>query len=152
MAENGVRVEGLDKLLKKLERMGPPIYKPAIAEGAAHVKSKLAEYPPRRYGPQPPWTMKQRIFLITSIREGTLQVPYKRTGNLGKRWTVAFRDGGLTAAVGNNAPGAKWVQSAEDQSLYHKETGWKTDKQVAEEEAQAVKEILQRHIRGEINR
>lgn len=151
MAENNVRVEGLDKLLRKLERMGPGMYKPAIAEGGAHIKSKLAEYPARRYGPQPPWTLKQRIFLIASIADGSLQVPYKRSGNLGKRWTVAFRDGGLTAVVGNNAPGAKWVQSAEDQSLYHKETGWKTDKQVAEQEAGAVKEILARYVRKEIN-
>lgn len=145
-----MRVEGIDKLLRKLKRLGPPTYRPAIAEGAAHLKSAIATYPPRRHGPQPPKTMRQRLFLIYAIENGLIDVPYRRKGSLGRRWTVEFRDEGLTGVVGNNTPNAKYVQGHEDQSLYHEETGWKTDRQVVEDEAREVREIMARHIRNAI--
>lgn len=152
-----VRVEGLDKALRKLRRLGPDAYRPAMAEGGAHLKNVMAQYPPRRYGPQPAKTSKQRAFLFWAIANGIIQVPYVRGSSpgsqtLGKRWTVAERDNGLTAVVGNNAGYARLVHSATEQTEYHRLTGWKTDQQVVEEEAPRVKEILTRHIQQAIRR
>ena len=147
-----VRVEGLDSLLKKLGRLGLAVYKPAIAEGAAHIKNAIATYPPRQLGrKQPPKTMRQRIFLINAINDGTIDFPYRRgrspgSETLGRRWTVEFRDDGKTAIVGNNASYAKFVHDPNEQSAFHKGGGWKTSRQVAEDEAQAVNEIMIRHI------
>jgi hypothetical protein len=151
-----VEVEGLNALLRKLKRLGAPTYRPAIAEAGALLKGVMATYPPRRHGPQPPKTMRQRVFLINAIRDGTIDFPYRRgqspgSEGLGRRWTVQLRDDGLTAAVGNNASYAKFVQSAEEQSAYHETTGWTTDKQAAEEQAGAVRDIFQHHIRRTIN-
>lgn len=149
-----VRIEGLDRVLKKLGRLGPKVYKPAIAEGAAHIKSVIAEYPPRQLGrKQPPKTMKQRIFLINAIKEGRIEVPYRRGRSpgseaMGRRWTIQFRDDGKTAVVGNNASYVERVHDSDKQSAFHKDGGWKTDRQVADGEAQEVKEIMIRHIRA----
>ncbi len=145
--QTNIRVEGLDKLLKKLGKMGPQVYKPALAEAGAHIKSVMASYPAQMTGrKQPPKTLRQRLFLIYAIREGLISVPYRRTGGLGRRWTVEFRDNGLTAVVGNNAPQVRLMHAAGEQSRFHAAGGWKTDKQVVHDEARAVQEILARHV------
>lgn len=152
-----LKIEGIEPLIRKLKRFGPTVYRPALMEGGTHIKSVFADYPPRRFGKQPPKTMRQRIFLVNAIKEGLIDYPYRRgvspsSEALGRRWTVEDRDKGLTVAIGNNASYVRWVHDAELQSEYHKLTGWKTDKQVAEEEAREVKEILARHIRAAIDR
>lgn len=147
-----IRIEGIDRLLKKLGRMGSAVYKPAIAEAATHIKSVLEVYPPRRYGKQPFKTARQRAYVMWALNEGLIEIPYRRglspgSQALGRRWTIEFRDNGKTAIVGNNVRYGPLVQGADTQSRYHQLTGWKTDRQVATEEAPAVKEILARHIR-----
>src|SRR3972149_6930829 len=115
--QTNVRIEGLDKLLRKLDKLGSGIYRPALAEAGAHIKAGLAPSPPQMTGrPQPPKTERQRRFLMASIRDGSIVIPYRRTGGLGRRWTVEFRDGGKTAVVGNNAPGGIFVQGPDSQS------------------------------------
>lgn len=157
MTEPVVRVEGLDQLLRKLARLGPSVYRPAVAEAATHVKDVIAVYPPQRRGKQPPKTMKQFIFLTHAIPNGLIDYPYRRgisrtSEALGRRWTIEYRNNGLTAIVGNNASYVRWVHDGEDQSFYHKTTGWKTDKQVVREEAREVKEILARHVQNALRR
>jgi hypothetical protein len=150
--DTNIRIEGLDKLLKKLGKLGPPVYAPAIAESATHIKSVIATYPPRVLGrKQPPKTLRQRIFLINAIEEGLIEVPYRRglspgSEAMGRRWTIVFRDRGKTAIVGNNASYVSLVQGHGTQSPFHEEGGWKTDRQVADQESREVKEILARHI------
>lgn len=147
-----VTIEGLDKLLKKLGRLGPRVYRPAIAEAGAHIKSAIATYPTRQLGrKQPPKTMRQFIFLVNAFREGLIDFPYRRGQSpgseaLGRKWTVEFRDEGKTAIVGNNASYARFMHDPDEQSHFHAEGGWKTTRQIAEEEADAVREILGRHI------
>lgn len=150
--EIDIRVEGLDRVLKKLGRLGPAVYRPAIAEGAAHIKSVIAVYPPRQLGrKQPPKTLRQRLFLIWAFATGVLDFPYRRGRSpgseaLGRRWTIQFRDNGKTAVVGNNASYARYMHDPADQSYFHKEGGWKTSRQVADEEAREVYEIMIKHI------
>ena len=142
-----VRVEGLDELFSKLNSLGSAVYRPAIAEAATHVKSVIATYPQQKVGrKQPPVSQKQRIFLIIAIREGQIEVPYRRTGGLGQNWNITFRDNGKTAIVGNSTPGGVYVQGHGKQSVFHKGGGWKTNRQVADQESRKVKEILSRHI------
>lgn len=147
-----VTIEGLDKVLKKLGRFGPQVYRPAIAEAGSHIKSVLAQYPPRQLGrKQPPKTMRQFLFLVHAIAEGIIDFPYRRGQSptseaLGRKWTVELRDEGRTAIVGNNASYAKFVHDPNDQSHFHAEGGWKTTRQVAEQEANDVQRILAAHI------
>lgn len=152
MADESVKIEGLDKLLKKLGKLGPPVYRPAIAEAATHIKNVIARYPPRILGrKQPPKTMRQLLFLIYAIREGIIDFPYRRGQSpgseaMGRRWTIVFRDEGKTAVVGNNASYVRLLHDHDDQTEFHKGGGWKTDRQVAEQEAREVRIILARHI------
>jgi len=152
---NAVRVEGLDKLLKKLGKMGPGVYKPAIAEGATHIKSVIATYPPARHESQPFKTLRQIRYFFYALKNGLIEVPYRRglspsSEALGRKWTVEFRDDGKTAVVGNNTSYGPLVQKDGVQSNYHRITGWKTDKQVAESEAKPLRDIMARHIRKEL--
>ena len=151
MPNPAVRVEGLDKLLRKLGKMGPSVFRPAIAEAATHIKSKIAQYPRVRHGKQPFKTDKSRRYFFFALRNSLIEVPYRRglspgSEALGRRWTVEFRDDGKTAVIGNNASYARLVQSDDEQTNYHRLTGWPTDKSVAETEAHEVREIIARHI------
>lgn len=148
--EEYIRVEGLDRLLKKIGKLGPGVYKPAIAEGATHLRDVIREYPPRRFGEQPFKTLRQRRYFFYALEAGLIQVPYVRglspgSERLGARWTIVFKDQGKTAVVGNNARYAAIVHSQDEQSHYHTLTGWKTDRRVAQDEAGEVRKIVARH-------
>jgi hypothetical protein len=52
----------------------------------------------------------------------------------------------LTATIGNNAPGAVFVQSDAQQQPFHKESGWKTDKQAVEQNQKQINAIINRRI------
>jgi hypothetical protein len=145
MIDVSVTVNGLEPLLRKLNSL-EAVYRPAVAESATHIKRVIATYPQQKVGrKQPPVSRKQRIFLIMSIREGRISVPHRRTGGLGRMWDILFRDSGKTAIVENKTPGAEFVQGSA-QSAFHRQGGWKTDRQVANQEASTVKAIFSRHI------
>jgi len=142
-----ITIKGLDKLTKKIKNIEG--LKPVIAAlraGATHIKGKIAKYPPatsanspsqrrwyeRGYGPR--W---RRI-------DGSLG-GRKTSETLGRKWTIGERDGGLTWIVGNNVTYGPFVQG-DKQAAFHRERGWKTTDQVAEEEADTVNKFVQEHI------
>lgn len=77
-------------------------------------------------------TQRQRRFVLASIREGSIQVPRRRTGNLGRGWTIVTRSASGAASyvieVFNRIPYAPIVQG---RRIYHpaakdmRERGWK---------------------------
>lgn len=131
-----------------------------LAGGAVHIKRVIATYPAARHGEQPFVSDKQRIGFFKRLRSGEIEVPYVRgfssvSENMGQRWTVEERDGGLTQVVGNNATYAKLVHKAdgpvgERQTYYHRITGWKTDQQVHDEEGDRVREIVNAEIKADV--
>jgi len=140
-------IKGLDQLTKKIKNIEG--LKPVIAAlraGALHVKGKIAPYPPpsianspsqkrwyeRGYGPR--W---HRV-------DGSLG-GRKTSETLRKKWAIGERDGGLTQIVGNNVSYGPFVQG-DRQAAFHRERGWKTTDQVAEEEAETVNKFVQEHI------
>lgn len=147
-----VRIEGLDALIRKLNSIGPQAYRPAIAEAATHVKGVIATYPPQRTGRRQPFkTAQSRRFFFAALRDGRIEVPYRRGTSpgseaMGRRWTIQFRNQGKTAIVGNNASYVSLVHGHTEQSRFHKEGGWKTDRQIADQESREVKRIFSRHI------
>lgn len=148
---NRVQVLGLDELLRKLGGFGLNAVRPAIAEIATHIKSVIATYPPQRPGRKQPFkTDKQRRFFFAALREGRIEVPYRRGQSpgseaMGRRWTIQFRDNGLTAIVGNNASYVHVVHDSEEQSHFHQQGGWKTDRQIATQESRNAQRILSKH-------
>lgn len=149
-----ITMEGLEKILSRLDML--PTFRSGVTSGALYVKERIAIYPPRRHGKQPPKTAKQRAFLIWAIRTGRIEVPYRRgqssgSQTLGRRWTVRFDDQGKQGIIGNNVSYGPYVQG-DQQSLFHKTTGWKTTRQVARDEGPAVRKYVQDAIRNHLTR
>lgn len=128
-----------------------PLIKTAIQAGGLYVKGKIAEYPPRSSRPQPFKTDKSRRFFFAALKDGRIDVPYRRgqspgSEKLGQSWTVRMVDNGMTAEVGTNVSYAKLVQKEGEQSHYHKVTGWKTDEQIVKQERSNVVKAVEREI------
>ena len=144
---SNIQIEGLDAAIRKCEKIGKlDVIKAGLKAGGLHVKGKLAQYPPRKYLPQPFKTDKSRRFFFAALKDGRIQVPYRRgqspgSEDLGQKWTVKERKGGLQVVVGNNVSYGPLVQGPE-QSGYMKAIGWKTTDQIAKEETAAVNKIL----------
>jgi len=135
-----VEIRGLDKLIRKLSDVKSlRAAKVALKAGALHIKGKIATYPPaseantpyqrrwyeRGYGPK--WMRK----------DGTWRGS-KTSETLGRRWTIAERNAGLTQVVGNNVSYVPYVQDPDKQTSFHAARGWKTTGQVVDEEADTV--------------
>ena len=133
-------VRGLDDVFEKLDGLDKPeVFRRPMTQAVAHLQSKLAQYPPQVSRPQPFKTDKQRRYFFWALREGRIQVPYRRTGTLGRRWTTEVSPDGREGRVGNNTPYAKYVQGTrEDQSFYHATGGWRRVDHVARIEERRV--------------
>jgi hypothetical protein len=69
------------------------------------------------------FTRKQQRYFFWALKEGIIDVPYKRTGTLGRSWSVKY-GGNSWATITNSAPYAPFVQGF-DQSRHEKLVGWK---------------------------
>ena len=147
MATKPVKIEGMDALLRKLDNVTSlRSAKKALKAGAIHIKGVIAEYPPadaanspsnvdgrwyeRGYGPR--WIRKRRR------KKGGQLGGYKTSETLGKKWTVAERNRGMTQVIGNNVSYGEWVQSEEKQSKVMAGRGWITDEQAIKQEGDTV--------------
>jgi hypothetical protein len=57
------------------------------------------------------WTPKQRAYFFWALRKGLIQVPYQRTGTLGRSFTTQVERGqdAVTGELGTNVAYAPWV-------------------------------------------
>ena len=94
----------------------------------------------RLWRPQPFKTDKQRRFFFAALREGRIEVPYRRTMTLGRRWTTEISGSGLdlVGRVGNNTSYGPFVMARADQAAYHAGV-WPLAEDVAE---QATGDVL----------
>jgi len=153
-----IRFEGLESLMGKIENLSQVrMIAAGIKAAALHIKGKIATYPPVKrltrasvYGSSFQ-TDKQRRYFFYALAKGKIEVPYRRgespgSRTLGRRWTIATSNNGLTAIVGNNAPYGPLVQAKDRQTLYHKAVGWQTDEDVVEKERGAVVQFIQYEV------
>lgn len=135
-----VEVQGLDDVLRKLDGLdAPEVFRRPMTQATAHLQRKLAQYPPQVSRRQPFKTEKQRRYFFWALREGIIQVPYRRTGTLGRKWTTEVSPDGRQGRVGNNTPYAPLVQGTrEQQASYHAQGGWRRVDHVARTEQQRV--------------
>lgn len=130
-----ITVPGLDEAIRKLNydegQLGAEIAN-AVADDV--VIPRLREYPPASGKRQPFRSAKARRFFFAALRRGQITVPYRRTGELGRRIAKdPFRGGIVVAAVAGHAE----IVRGESQAAYHK-GNWPTMEQVAKEsEAEA---------------
>lgn len=87
-----------------------------------NLQFALKIYPPQIKGVHMMFVSeKQRRYFFAALADGTIQVPYRRTRTLGRRWTtkVEFINGGVVGTVGNVTPYAPLVQGRETQAGIH---------------------------------
>lgn len=147
-----IHIEGIEPLLSKLTTLAQlKQLAKAVKAAAIHVRGKAARYPAESHRPQPFKTDKQRRGFFAKLRSGEIEVPYRRgispgSETLGRKWTIAGSNAGLTQTIGNNASYAKLVQSDEDQTGYHRATGWQTVTQIVDNERETVIQYIQEEI------
>ena len=149
-------IKGMSKLLRKLktieELRGA---KRGLKAGALHVKGKIDEYPPSTTANSPGnptgrWYERgwgSRYKRLDGVVTGK-----KTSETLGRKWTTAEQNAGLTQVIGNNASYAPYVHDAEEQAKIHGDRGWKTDEQVLREEGDKVLQFIQREVEKELER
>ena len=147
-------IKGMSKLLRKLktieELRGA---KRGLKAGALHVKGKIDEYPPSTTANSPGnptgrWYERgwgSRYKRLDGVVTGK-----KTSETLGRKWTTAEQNAGLTQVIGNNASYAPYVHDAEEQAKIHGDRGWKTDEQVLREEGDKVLQFIQREVEREL--
>lgn len=162
MSEPSIRLEGLPELVAKLRRLSDlRRVIAAVKSAAGHVKRQFQEYPPRAsltrmsvYG-QTFQSERQRRYFFAALRDGRIEVPYRRGGSPGSRnikqsWTVTTSNGGMTAEIGTNAPYAGWLHRHGQQSRYHAAVGWRTDQEIMDAERETVVGYITDAVREEL--
>lgn len=150
----GVQIRGLDRLIKRLLRAGK--WKGArrgLMDAGHHVKGKISRYPPSTEANRPKsrgsW-YERGYGTRYQMRSG--QIRGRRTSEtLGRKWTVASRNGGLTVVVGNNVSYGPFVQSFKKQARFHKSRGWPTDKQTLIDERRQIQKLILEGVKSDLS-
>lgn len=116
MSEN-IEIKGLEKVLAKfgkLEKLRPQLVK--TTEKAAYYVRGNWKYPPKSEKHIEFVSDKQRGWFFANLKEGKLQLPYRRTGTLGRTLHSEVREMGsnIVGLIGNNTVYAPWVISSEE--------------------------------------
>lgn len=124
-----LRIDGADRVARML---AVPL-QPAIESGAmgiaAALQDVLSAYPAQRSRPQPFVSDRQRRGFFAALREGRIQVPYRRGGRgsetLGRKWSI--QSVAFGARLRNPARYARLVHGSPGQTRYHRQGGWKSE-------------------------
>jgi len=151
MSTVSIKVTGIDKIYKKLGAVQGAKFQRALLQAAGkHLKSKVSRYPKRKsvtrkqaFG-KPFQSKKQRGWFFASLADGTLELPYKRSGNFGRKWYVRPM-AGFKTKVGHPYDYADYIQGA-GQSRMMEIIGWKKLEDVAEDERAGMERAAQKII------
>lgn len=159
-----VKIEGLDKLQKKIDRLSKPAdtLKEPMAKALNLMWDYMAKAPRKSPGAFSRLaTDKQRRAYWAKVRQaekGGLPIHgkygYIRTGTIPRSWVMRIQKKSNTSIegeLGNNAPGAVFVQGP-DQQPFHKESGWRTTDEIDEKLGPKIVDIFERAIERELRR
>ena len=140
--EIGGLAEALDMFLQGNVKVGMALRR-ATAAAVKVLRARAAKYPGKSTGKMTFVSDKQRRFFFAALRQGTIQVPYRRTGTLGRKWTskVTFTDDEVMGFAGNNAPYARFVQGFDTQARIHA-GNWQTEQDVANDSRDEIMGIF----------
>lgn len=124
----------LEALLNRIGNNEELVQKIGNAIADDLVLPALAKYPPQS-GKKMQWaSAKQRAYVIWAIKQGIIQVPYRRSGAYGRSFTKQPFTGGLALVSGLGY--APYVRGQE-QAAYHKGNWTDLDTLALELEPQA---------------
>ncbi len=147
-----IKIEGLTPLLRKLDAAAADkTIRSAMFGSLALLRLELKKYPP------PPgagdWqgfvSDKQRRWFFANLREGNIQIPYRRqmARGLGGAWAQRIEGyaGNMVGIVGNNKSYARWVQDEARQARIH-QGRWQTVQQVARDSLGKIARLFQQAV------
>lgn len=147
---DAIHVTGKEEILKEIEALGRlDEAKAGLAAAALYLKGKLQMYPEAKrltrasvYG-TPFKTTKQRKAFFAMLRDGTIEVPYRRgmspkSERFKAAWTQTARDNGLTQVLGNDTSYGPELMDRERQSFFMRQIGWRTTDAIMDEERETV--------------
>lgn len=150
--EMNIEIRGIDAAIKKLgdiiqvERQ----LQPTMHRAVQIIHDEIAEYVPKAAGAFSRLaTPAQKRAYWAKVSAGEIRHGangYIRTGHTGRAWTTKVTTSPLTGVVGNNRPAAKWVYGEKTQQPFHRESGFKTDEQVAREQRDRIVRMFERDI------
>lgn len=128
MMADGIRLDYSDvaKAAAKVEGGAKVLFdnvKRATNEALAFAQNFIAKYPSKSSGKRMAFqSEKQRRWFFWALRSGQIEVPYRRTGTLGKSWTtdVNATSDSIRGVLGNVRSYAQYVQDEELQAQMHK--------------------------------
>ena len=137
-----VTVQGLNKLARKIEKLGgkraTTAKVNAMQRTVNHLRDVVAKYPPSTQANSPPgvsgYSWYQRGFGTKTVTG----LAYATSETLGRRWTDKVFPSGNQGEIGNNASYAVYVQDREQQATFHKQRGWVTVQDAVESESETI--------------
>jgi len=159
-----ISIDGIGDVLKRLDNLQQlKRVKAAVRESAVFLRGKLAKYPrvSRRrnlalYG-NTDRARRMRAGFFWHLKNGDIDVPYYRgksrgSEKLGQSWTIEQPAGTLKAIVGTNVSYAPLVQDRDEQSTYHRQTGWVTAQGVVNLYGAEVTRRIEQAIQDEVKK
>lgn len=144
MTNVSFKIEGLEALAKKLKSVEDLKFLKAVMRLAGEtIKKHIAKYPSATSANAPGSTPGYRWYQrgegghYIRIRDGGESV-YRTSQTLGRSWTTAVKDNGLTVEVGTKVTYAPFVQDRERQTSWAKTYGWTTAQDVLEEDGEKI--------------
>jgi hypothetical protein len=154
-----VEIEGLEELIRKLEKLGRlDKVHAGIRSAGMYIKGLMTVYPAQTHIPLSAVggfkTDKSRRYFFWALKKGIIDVPYRRgqsSGSeaLGRKWTSKYNRNKFESVIGNNATYARLVMGGK-QTKMMKMIGWKTVDKVAKEETKKVGEMVFRAVKRAI--
>ncbi len=150
MAEVHTEIVGLEDVLAALARL-PGAFSLAGRAIGEEIRHWLSRYPPPPRYPLRWASAKQKFFVTRVLRKN--MGPYVRrfdpmSQDLMHSWVVDTSRLPEEVVVGTRVTYAPYVQSAEKQQPFHKDTGWITDKEAIQRarDTGAVNDAIQRAL------
>jgi hypothetical protein len=148
--ELSIQVEGIDRVVSKFGRLATfTNLRPAMSDSLNKVWNEVAKYPPPPASSAFPGfkSEKQRRFFFAALRDGLIQVPYRRTGTLGRSWTtrIDVTVNSIEGRIGTNIIYAPWVQDKGQQAMIH-QGRWQTVQDTLERLTNWIVRRFQREI------
>lgn len=141
---SGLNIKGMPELLRKLGKVkAAPWLREMLRVSALVIENKVARYPPAPVPKHPNRWYERGLGSHYRRKDGGIST-YKTSEMLGRMWYATVS--GFSAKVGNRAGYAPWVQGRDTQTAQHKQTGWVTLEDVAEQELPELEKRIQHEV------
>ena len=144
-----VKIEGMDELIKKLDKLGKMSTIHAGMKAAANIlKGLMTVYPDETAanfpdGPGSSWYQRGKGSLYWRIRDNARVSYGKKSEVLSSKWTMKYNESKSEATIGTNVSYAKFVQGPKGtQAKAMAKIGWRGVDVVANKELPRIQEML----------